>query len=373
MSFVPPFCPNPQCACHLNPQPTKNGKPWFYRRGTFALKNGETIPRFRCKICNKSFSLKTFLLSYYQRITVSYRDVLMAAVNCQGTRQSARSLGVSYKVIANRISRLTPQTLSLHARFLKEAQADNSLVYDGFESFSFSQYFPNNINLMVGSESMALWGCNFSHLRRKGRMTEAQKAKRKILEEAWKIDPQEVKKSTAELLKVMARVRKEKKQPKTILITDEHKAYVKALKESGEKECFEHIQVPSRRARTVENPLFPINYLDRQARKDQSEHVRETTRMARRPERQMERVSMYLAYHNFCKPFRETGELRAITHAEKAGMDKAWTTREWEDMFITRRFGKREPLEDFHRKIWNREYKNPLLESAPQPDYLMVS
>jgi hypothetical protein len=65
-----------------------------------------------------------------------------------------------------------------------------------------------------------------------------------------------------------------------------------------------HQRTSSRVVRNCENPLFPVNYLDREFRKDQACHVRETVQWSKTVNNTMERMMVYLAYHNLFKPFR---------------------------------------------------------------------
>ncbi len=65
-----------------------------------------------------------------------------------------------------------------------------------------------------------------------------------------------------------------------------------------------HRRVDSRAPRTTSNPLFPVNYMDREFRKDLAEHVRETVRFARNVNHSMERLWVYLLSHNLFKRFR---------------------------------------------------------------------
>jgi hypothetical protein len=51
---------------------------------------------------------------------------------------------------------------------MAELTLREALVFDGFESFAFSQYYPNNIHLMVTSDSQFVLGFNAAVLRRKG-------------------------------------------------------------------------------------------------------------------------------------------------------------------------------------------------------------
>ena len=97
-----------------------------------------------------------------------------------------------------------------------------------------------------------------------------------------------------------------------------------------------HRTVSSRAARTRANPLFPVNYLDRELRKDLHEHVRESVCFGRNVNRQMERLSLYLWWHNYMKRHRARGPARS--HAAVAGYDlklvekgllSIWDRRAW--------------------------------------------
>ena len=52
-----------------------------------------------------------------------------------------------------------------------------------------------------------------------------------------------------------------------------------------------------RRARSRDNPLFAVNYMDREVRKDVANHVRQTTRGARNVKDPMNRLAIYRVMH----------------------------------------------------------------------------
>ena len=82
-----------------------------------------------------------------------------------------------------------------HARPASEEFLPENIAADGFESFSQSQYFPHHINIFAGEKSEYIYALGFSNLRRKGRMTFAQKSKRSLLETLEKADPQAIESS----------------------------------------------------------------------------------------------------------------------------------------------------------------------------------
>ena len=57
-----------------------------------------------------------------------------------------------------------------------------------------------------------------------------------------------------------------------ILITDEHQSYPKAILPFRATTDIVHSTVSSQLARTGDNPLFAVNYIDREIRKDLAEH-----------------------------------------------------------------------------------------------------
>ncbi len=58
-----------------------------------------------------------------------------------------------------------------------------------------------------------------------------------------------------------------------------HKAYTRAFSKTEHfLHFFIRVMVSSRSARTRDNPMFPINCIDRQIRKDILDHVRDTVK-----------------------------------------------------------------------------------------------
>ncbi|PLS67350.1 MAG: hypothetical protein CV045_14095, partial [Cyanobacteria bacterium M5B4] len=184
MSFVPLFCPNPECAHHHRRTPLLPGeKSWFRIKGRFSTHRNGEVQRYQCKHCGHTFSQQTFSVDYRLRHPVKCSQVLASLFTGQGQRQLARVLGIGENAVACRLSRLGAQALAAHARFLEQLpQADTEIVFDGFETFVKSQYHPLNVNLMVGKRAEVVYGFNLVFLKRKGRMTPSQKAKREEIE-----------------------------------------------------------------------------------------------------------------------------------------------------------------------------------------------
>jgi hypothetical protein len=314
----------------------------FVAWGSYATKAFGRVPRFRCTVCGKTFSLQTFSPDYYTKRLVDYDDLARRLASCESLSAIGRAIGASTDIVSNRVSRAARQALAFESEQASTRHPAENLAADGFESFCRSQYFPNNITILVGSTSQFVYAADHATLRRKGRMTEAQRKRRAALDRGFRPDPHGIRKSFARVAGEGMRVLSDGALPSLTLWTDEHKAYPRALagspcllalKDAGR---IAHRTIASRAARTRDNPLFPVNYLDRELRKDLHEHVRETVCFGRNVNRQMERLVLYQWWHNYRKPHRARGDSRS--HAEvagydpgniKKGMSSIWKNRAW--------------------------------------------
>lgn len=368
-SFSPPFCAARSCIHHEpNPvSPYRAYVPWgFYPTKAFGI-----VPRFRCTACGTTFSRQTFRLDYYAKRIVSYDDIVQRLSACESLSSIGRALHCSTDSISNRISRAARQALALGSALSSTMKPNEDLVADGFESFCRSQYFPNNITLLVGASSQYVYAADHVTLRRKGRMTEKQARKRAMLEQRWMANPRGIENSFARIAHEALRVYSEGRRPSLTLWTDEHQAYARALAHSPHlslllhEGLIRHRVVSSRIARTTRNPLFPVNYLDRELRKDLHEHVRETVCFGRNVNRQMERLAVYLLWHNTIKPHRARGSPGSNADYACAGalVSGRGSTRYWE----WRAWRSLTELSEAMVETWERLRYTPLSQN---PEYL---
>ena len=108
-----------------------------------------------------------------------------------------------------------------------------------------------------------------------------------------------------------------------------------------------------------------MNYLDREIRKDLHEHVRESVCFGRNVNRQMERLALYLFYHNFLKEHRT--RWRGVSHAMVAG-DESWEIeKELAGVWRKRSMLSLTTLEADQEDTWRRSRRTPLRSGR---DYL---
>ena len=349
--FLPPFCPSKFCEEHFREHP---GRGWFSRNGFYRIAKGIRIQRFVCKKCGTRFSSRTFSIDIYTKRHVPYRYIFNQIKSGAGIRSISRDLNVSTNLIINRVSRMARQFIAMHASIRNQMMLKENLTADGFESFVGSQYFPNNINLLAGQDSQFIYLMNYAYLRRKGRMTPFQKELREYLDSTFSIDPWSIRSCFSELVRMAAELISKSDMDDAEFYTDKKTEYLPALR--SENALIEHKTVSSKAPRTLSNDLFTPNYLDREIRKDNANHVRETVQYSRRVVNCMERMHLYAGYHNYVKPFRiaKGKELASICHGEAAGIEREPIRREMRTIFTRRRFLSRVELAVCETLVWMR-------------------
>ncbi|MBN1241234.1 MAG: hypothetical protein JXA15_00850 [Spirochaetales bacterium] len=321
--LVPPFCPRQGCVHHGVPERTD----WFESDGHHETAAFGSVPRFRCKACGRSFSTQTFSVDYYAKKVVDYRELELLLSSSMSGRSLGRHFLLSPNSVQNRVDRLSRQALAVHSALRGFANPAEPVVVDGFQSLDRSQYFPNNITLSVSSGSLFLLEATHATLRRSGAMTEVQKRRREAMESKINYEPHALARSFTEILDQLAKERPPGPTRPLVLVTDLKKEYTHAFDRhafgSLAKDQVKRVLVSSRSARTRSNPLFPVNYWDRELRKDQAAHRRETACHCRSAANGMARFWCYARYHNYRKryPIR-AHRVDQRTHADVAGIRK---------------------------------------------------
>ena len=321
----PPHCPNPHCIHYDIPQSPR----WFHKAGFYHTRTFGRVPRFVCRSCNRGFSAQTFSIDYYAKCRVDY-SYLYHQINAgAGIRNIARDLGFRDSTITNRVNRLARNALIINQMIVDLLPLREDLVIDGLQNFCVSQYFPDNYTIMVGKDSQFAYDCDYATIRRTGRMTAKQKEQRAELEKISRADPQGIKKSFLRLLQGIDGKLDSRSLP-LIIYTDEKTEYRRALwdKRAGfstrmySGDCRHHM-TNSKEGRNQRNPLFAVNYFDREIRKDMASLARETVQFPRNVCNAMLRMNLYMFDHNLRKPYRIRDRKRQnLRHATVAGLDE---------------------------------------------------
>ena len=294
--FEPPFCPRSWCPHHRDPSGWRYTRDGVHHRKAWP----HVIRRFRCSSCGRCFSTQTFDTTYWLHRPDIQPTIFHALVAGSGFRQVGRTLDVAHTTVMRHSERLGRHCLLFqHDRRPETPQAE-PLVLDGLQTFEYAQYFPFDLNLLIGSRSHFIHGFTDAELRRSGRMTDAQKKRRQVLEQRHgKPDPRATEKEVEALLRLVL-----PKPTSLTLISDEHAAYPRALRRL-EGYQVEHHRVSSKRARTTRNPLFPANLADLLLRHSSKNHTRETIAFSKRRQNAAERMAVFQVWRNFMKRFSE--------------------------------------------------------------------
>jgi transposase-like protein len=316
---APPFCPNPQCHFHRHDRDLWH----FVKAGFFVRKNlPGRIQRWRCDRCRRFFSAQTFRTDYWLKRPDLLTPLWMRLVACSGARQIAREFGVSPETILRQGARLGRHALLFHWTHRPPGPIREPIALDGFESFEYSQFYPTLFHVVAGSHSHYFYGFTDTELRRKGRMTKAQKRRRAELEgRLGRPDPRSSELEVAKVLEIIA------PEPQSLVLhTDEHPAYPRGIRRVRHL-TIEHRTISSRAARTTSNPLFPINLLDLLIRHSGANHKRETIAFSKRRQCAAERMCVFAVWRNFMKSVSE--QKQNESPAMRLGLtDHRWSVEE---------------------------------------------
>ncbi len=244
-------------------------------------------------------------------------------------RGMSRHFELSCGTILNRLDRLGRQMLGMHSLLRLSLPRTEDVCIDGLQSFDLSQYHPNNYTISITRDSRFALSSTHASLRRAGRMTKHQREIRAKIDAVHSYEKNAIERSFRELLDQLKREYRHNGRQTLIIVSDEHKAYARAFhkhqlftQQSSRFRCVHHT-INSKLPRTYANPLFASNYLDREIRKDQASHRRETTCHCRNAANGVLRMWSYLGRHNYWKKFDIKAPLcDEQSHGERAGIAK---------------------------------------------------
>jgi len=360
--FTPPFCPYAACIQHLQPTTPH----WWRFDGFHHTKAFGRVQRYQCLHCERTFSVQTFSVHYYAKRVIRLKKLERLAASSMGTRALSREFNCSCGSITNRIDRISRQGVGLHTSLRKLATTNEPVCFDGLVTFESSQYFPSDIGISITSETRFMLGLSHASTRRSGAMRDAQKTRRDTLYAGTSFEEKAVERSFTEHLDMLEQERDITLAKPLVLVTDEKKEYDRAFHKHGlysgqhEARRCARIRISSTDARVFANPLFASNYIDREIRKDQANHRRETTCFARSAANTMSRLYSYLVHHNYAKRYLIKWPVhRTETAASLSGIPGENIKRMRSHMFTRRTFLTHLDLLPMDLKVWTKTVFSP--------------
>lgn len=324
------------------------------------------VQRFRCRNCGKSFSDRTFDIDYYSKKKVDYISLLQRHISSESGRAISRAMMISQATVQNRIDRMARQAIAAHTELMKYARNDDKVSIDALVSFDYSQDFPTELTMAIASESRYILGMSHAMRRRSGKKTARQAERGKKLYAETGMERGAIGRAFTDILDLLAQNRPPEPRRPLILTTDEKPEYARAIRshrlfrEQDDQHRFIHRTVSSKLPRTHANPLFASNYLEREIRKDQANHHRESTCFSRNSANALSRLTCYVFHHNYLKKYlikTSTRDMR--THAEVAGVPREMVEKTMLATFRCRAFLSRITVHPVFERIWRKNVRTP--------------
>jgi transposase-like protein len=348
LQLIPPYCPNSRCLFHFGTDDK------FYVKNGFAKTDKPPFrnQRFKCIECKVQFSSNTFGLDFRKRSVGLSENVLHYSLNGMSNNSVARLLKVAEGTVRDRLKTMARQSLIFEKQNYP-ARIREDVAYDGFETFTHSQFSPCYVNTAVGSHSMFIYHNTFSPLNRKGRMTLEQRMKNLELINKHGLYPQSsVYEESIYVMKNLSELGAGR-----TLFTDEHKSYGRAYRSFN---CLMDLETISSKARRdSSNPLFPINRLHNLYRHFFSSQQRETISFQKHEAALLEKLQLMKIYRNFMNPkFVKKNKFDSNAHEWSPAMYVGVANKvlSFEEVFGVRKLKSQVRLDQKESEFMNRSY-----------------
>jgi transposase-like protein len=302
---VPTHCTNPDCPNHVDPP-----SHWLHHFGSYStLAHGE-VPRFRCTSCGRTLSAQTESIHYYAKRRLPLKEIHASLVAGASQRDVARRYRCSPMAIQNAVLRLGRQSMGYQAILAAHLNSRSRVVIDGLRSFVTSQDYPCDLTTTVDTEGETILTITHAVFRRGGRMTAFQRRRIKRKDDRWRPPPGEVKGAILLTCRELWNYLRPEFARNAVIDTDENPLYRSVLRRDPAMLHFRrgrlvrHRRTAGSAPRTMDNPLFPVNYVDRLLRHRLKEHTRETIAFGRHATLQMSRAWIFAWDHNSRREYR---------------------------------------------------------------------
>lgn len=292
---IPTHCPNRSCTAHTDPPDN-----WFRPYGFYSTKAHGTVRRYRCRYCGTTCSTQTESMHYAANRHLPLRAIVDCLLEGASQREIARRYHVSPMTIHNAVIRIGRQAIAAQAVLLSHLRPRPRLVFDGLRSFVTSQDYPCDLTTLVDAEGETILAITHGVFRRGGRMTRLQRKRKEAKQEHWQIPHGTMSRSISTIWNELWNYLDTESEPGPAIIdTDQHRGYRRIGERSEVYQMLrrenkaEHRTTSSLAARTVHNPLFPVNYVDRLIRHRLREHTRETIAFGRHSAMQLYRMWIF--------------------------------------------------------------------------------
>lgn len=349
---IPHFCPNPQCHNHHHPQGD-----WRVRFGSYQTIAHGRVRRYRCRSCGKTMGDQTESVHYFAKRRLPLRAVVDSLMGGSCQREIARRYGFSTMAVHNAILRLGRQAMAAQVLLLHGLPPRPAVVFDGLRSCVTSQDYPCDITTVVEPAGEMILSMTHAVMHRGGRMTERQRTRMTEKRLTWTPKKGSVSRSISLIGQEIGDYLRPPIPKPARINTDKNPFYHHMISSSPVFRHFrnagllQYRRISSEAPRTMANPLFPVNYVDRLLRHRVKEHTRESIAIGRHSVMQMHRAWIFAWDHNVRREHR-VKEPFAGVHTDWTGVPLE-TVGEVTRSFFARRLRPRDCLvPDSIRQVW---------------------
>lgn len=356
---VPLRCRRRSCPYHRSPPPG-----WCSLYGSYFTHAHGWVQRYRCRHCGATASDQTESMHYFAKRRLPLLALWHSLLEGASLRECARRYHITPPTIQTALLRLGRQAMAAHLQLLSSLKPRSALVYDGLRSCVTSQDYPCDITTVVEPEGEMILTMTHTVTRRGGTMTEAQKQRVEAKEKVWSPAAGTMSADLSAVYKELWDYLRPCGDLPAVLDSDEQPLYASLLAENlvarhwMSCRLLVHRRTPGSAPRTIENPLFAVNYVDRLLRHRLREHTRESIAIGRQASLQMHRAWIFAYDHNCQREYRvKRPELG--THAAQGAVDEK-VVREVNAEFFTRRKTVRiASVPDTITRVWMAELPTP--------------
>jgi hypothetical protein len=265
-------------------------------------------------------------MHYAAKRRLPLRAVVDSLLEGASQREIARRYGVSPMAVHNAIMRLGRQAIAAQAVLLSHLSPRSRLVFDGLRSFVTSQDYPCDLTTLVDPEGETILAITHGVFRRGGHMTDRQRSRMAAKTRRWEIPRGTMSRAISIIWNEIWDYFDHSTGRAAIVDTDCHRGYRRIVERSP---MYHHLHsagrvvhrtTSSHAARTSQNPLYPVNYVDRMIRHRLREHTRETIAFARHSAMQLYRMWIFAWDMNTRRPWR-VRQPGSGSHMEQGTLD----------------------------------------------------
>ena len=355
----PTHCTNPACRYLIGP---RSG--WKVRDGWYHSHCGGAIQRYRCRGCGTRLSDQSESIHYFAKRRLDLNHIFLRLRGGSSLRDIARSQHCSCATVSQALLRLGRQAMSAQISLLCAAPGSRRVAFDALLSCVSSAHYPAHLHTLVDSDCELILAITHSITYRGARHTDTQRRRIAARKRTFSLPKGGLRDAVGLLVHELSGFTVSG-QPLTI-DTDRHPLYPRLLASDLALSHFSlyspviHRRTASTAPRTTENPLFPVNLVDRLIRHRLKEHTRETIAIARNATMQMHRLWIFAYDHNFCQPHRVASP-SPLTRAHRYGVPDSKITAMRRCFFHRRIDLARLPVPESMRLVWTGQLLTPPL------------